>query len=122
MQRDARNFSPAPDAFWPERWLIAAGKQEDRFTKGEQFVHNAAAFIPFSYGPANCVGKQLGLMEMRLALVVIMQNFKLTPDPSWDPREFANGINEWLVMTKPYLPVLVERRSRKASANLSPGA
>ena len=51
MHRDPRNFSPFTDEFWPERWLIAQGTMElpTSIPKAE-FVHNAAAFIPFSYG------------------------------------------------------------------------
>ena len=29
MHRDPRNFSPTPDTFWPERWLMAAGIHND---------------------------------------------------------------------------------------------
>ncbi|OBZ71623.1 hypothetical protein A0H81_08343 [Grifola frondosa] len=64
VHRDPRNFYPSTDAFWPDRWLIAAGQKGQQFP--ENFVHNAAAFIPFSYGPENCVGKALALQEMRM--------------------------------------------------------
>jgi hypothetical protein len=51
LHRDPRNFSPFTDEFWPERWLIVQGSMElpNSIPKTE-FVHNAAAFIPFSYG------------------------------------------------------------------------
>ena len=51
LHRDPRNFGPFTDEFWPERWLIVQGSMElpDSIQKTE-FVHNAAAFIPFSYG------------------------------------------------------------------------
>ena len=51
LHRDPRNFCPFTDEFWPERWLIVQGSMElpDSIPKTE-FVHNAAAFIPFSYG------------------------------------------------------------------------
>ena len=51
LHRDPRNFSPFTDEFWPERWLINQRSMElpDSIPKTE-FVHNAAAFIPFSHG------------------------------------------------------------------------
>ena len=51
LHRDPRNFSPFTDEFWPERWLIVKGLMElpTSIPKAE-FVHNADAFIPFSYG------------------------------------------------------------------------
>ena len=51
MHRDPRNFSPFTDEFWPERWLIAQGSMElPSSIPKVKFVHNAAAFIPFSFG------------------------------------------------------------------------
>lgn len=57
-QRDPRNFSPSPDLFWPDRWLIAQGLQP----APTGFVHNGTAFIPFSFGPSNCAGKPLAML------------------------------------------------------------
>jgi len=51
VHRDPRNFSPFTDEFWPERWLVAQGSMElPSSTLERDFVHNSAAFIPFSYG------------------------------------------------------------------------
>ena len=86
LHRDPRNFSPFTDEFWPERWLIAQDSMElPRSVQKTEFVHNDAAFIPFSYGeafcfkiggevvdacllragPANCVGKPLAILGRR---------------------------------------------------------
>ena len=86
LHRDPRNFSPFTDEFWPERWLIAQGSMElPSSIPKTGFVHNSAAFIPFSYGetlcfgiggevadacllragPANCVGKPLAILGRR---------------------------------------------------------
>ena len=88
MHRDTRNFSPFTHEFWPERWLIAQGSMElpSSIPKVE-FVHNAAAFIPFSFGeplsfgkgflinppragPTNCVGKPLAILGMIYLTVI----------------------------------------------------
>ena len=73
-------------------------------------MHNTAAFIPFSYGPANCVGKGLAMQQLRMVLCLLIQKLHMRLDDSWDPRVYDEQILEWLVMIKPYLPVVVERR------------
>jgi len=45
--RDDKNFSN-PDSFIPTRWIGSEREQE---------TCNKAAWIPFSYGPRNCIGK-----------------------------------------------------------------
>jgi hypothetical protein len=51
LHRDPRNFSPFTEEFWPERWLIVQSLMDLPSSVPEaEFVHNAAAFIPFSYG------------------------------------------------------------------------
>ena len=84
LHRDPRNFNPFTDEFWPERWLIAQGSMDlPSSIQKTEFVHNVAAFIPFSYGgslrleiggkllmhpfcvgPANCIGKPLAILGM----------------------------------------------------------
>jgi len=59
IHRDPRNFH-SPEVFLPERWFGTGAPA------GE---HNTAAFFPFSYGPTNCAGKNLALMEMRMLLL-----------------------------------------------------
>ena len=94
MQRDARNFS-FPDAFWPERWLIAWGhlalvdaplpssyssfSSLPAMSKAELaqgFVHNEHAFLVFSHGPMNCPGKALALLEMRVVAIALVHTFR----------------------------------------------
>jgi cytochrome P450 len=49
IQRDPQNFSPFPDTFWPDRWLVAKGVIESPVPEAE-FIHNTSAFVPFSFG------------------------------------------------------------------------
>ena len=58
---------PNPEQFIP-----------DRFTSEEKAKHHPMAFIPFGGGPRNCIGARLALLEVRAALVTILQNFNLT--------------------------------------------
>ncbi|ESK87713.1 cytochrome p450 [Moniliophthora roreri MCA 2997] len=76
MHRNPQYFSPEPDSFIPERWLSPVDSAHNI---------NQNAFIPFSYGPANCVGKNLARMQMTMLVTVLLRNFTL---------EFAHGF-EW---------------------------
>ena len=63
--RDPRNFSK-PDDFIPTRWIPDE--------KGEETC-NQAAWIPFSYGPRNCIGKPLALLELRIVIARFVYRF-----------------------------------------------
>lgn len=39
--------------------------------------HDASAFLPFSYGPRDCLGRSLGWAEMRLILTMVIWHFDL---------------------------------------------
>ncbi|KAJ3555924.1 hypothetical protein NM688_g2305 [Phlebia brevispora] len=105
VQRDPRNFTN-PDAFWPNRWLIAEGTEGSP----EKIVHNANAFIPFSHGPANCVGKQLAMQEMRTVVCHMMQKLNLRFADGWDPETWIRDLGDSFVVKKGHLPIVTERR------------
>lgn len=91
--RELAYLSPNPDTFWPERWLLSSAPKRTPARAQAQvgvvgatsFHHgggastsekssnpdalevmtNTAAFIPFSYGPANCAGWYLALLIQR---------------------------------------------------------
>jgi cytochrome P450 len=48
VHRDRRYFSPDTEKFWPERWLPEGLKIAE--TRGETFVHDTSAYMPFSFG------------------------------------------------------------------------
>ncbi|KAF2134578.1 cytochrome P450 monooxygenase-like protein [Dothidotthia symphoricarpi CBS 119687] len=61
-----RNFKDA-DAFVPERWM-----GDERYEADKRETLN-----PFSFGPRNCLGKNLAYAEMRLILTKVLFNFDL---------------------------------------------
>jgi len=58
-----------PDDFIPQRWLPEAEKE---FAEDNKHI-----LQPFSFGPRNCVGKNLAYHEMRLVLATVLWNFDL---------------------------------------------
>ncbi|KAK1224563.1 hypothetical protein PQX77_012542 [Marasmius sp. AFHP31] len=78
------NFSPNPESFIPERWIAEDSKAVFKGLPGP-IIMKTDAFIPFSYGPANCVGKHLAMSEMMMLLTMLIQRFHF---------EFAKGF-EW---------------------------
>ena len=116
MHHDPRNFSPAPDTFLPERSLIASGdasaaKQLPFFlAHSSTFVRNEEAFIPFSYGPANCAGRNLALVEMRMVVALLMQRFEMRFAPGYDPKRWEEEIEDFFVVKNGKLPVVLTPR------------
>ncbi|KAI0086944.1 cytochrome P450 [Irpex rosettiformis] len=111
LHRDPRNFTD-PERYWPERWLIAEGLGEANPNPGskEGFVHNANAFIPFSFGPANCVGKNLAMQEMRVVVCHVVHELDLAFADGWDPTEFEKAYRDHFVAEVGRLPVVVRQR------------
>ncbi|KAJ7137813.1 cytochrome P450 [Mycena epipterygia] len=70
IHRSAEYFAPAPAKFDPDRWLRAQNP-------GSGDVLNLAAFIPFSYGAANCVGKSLAWREMLMVTSTLVKKFNI---------------------------------------------
>ncbi|KAI1789088.1 high nitrogen upregulated cytochrome P450 monooxygenase 2 [Ganoderma leucocontextum] len=122
MHRDPRNFS-FPTEFWPERWLIASGHLSlDGDTPGLpasscsqsdikfEFKHNESAFLSFSHGPMNCVGKGFAMQEMKTVICALMQRFRFQLKEGYDPREFEADYLEYFVSSRPALPVTLTPR------------
>ena len=106
VHRDERNFSFA-DTFWPDRWLIAEGLQEHP----EAVTHNPNAWIPFSFGPSNCVGKNLAMQEIRMMLCYLVQRLDMKFPEGYDPVQYEQGLDDRFVFTIGRLPVIVQRRT-----------
>ncbi|KAH7128559.1 cytochrome P450 [Dendryphion nanum] len=74
MYQDPKNFRE-PLSFIPERWTGG----DERFADD-----NKLALQPFSYGPRNCLGKNLAYHEMRIILSKILFHFDLSLEPESD--------------------------------------
>lgn len=67
LHRDP-TYWPQPEKFLPDRWLVAP---EDPLypVKG--------AWRPFEFGPRNCIGQELAMMEMKIVLLMVLQEFNI---------------------------------------------
>ncbi|KAF8816493.1 cytochrome P450 [Phlegmacium glaucopus] len=101
IHRDPRYFFPHPDKFWPDRWL----------KKDFNIILERNAFIPFSTGSANCPGKPLAMMELRLVTCLLVKTFELSFDDGYDPSLWEEELLDRFVMLKGKLPVKLKARS-----------
>lgn len=121
LHRDPRYFAPLPDTFWPERWIIA--EENSNFSDGSapgvspekntlleteegdkapkrKITHNMSAFIPFSYGPRNCVGMRLAMLEMRIVLSLLVRKFDFAPAPGVDDLDkYEESMKDWFAIS-----------------------
>ncbi|KAL5511175.1 hypothetical protein ACEPAH_4390 [Sanghuangporus vaninii] len=101
LHRDERYFSPSPNSFIPDRWLES---------KGEKFTTDVSAFIPFAVGRANCAGKNLALMEMRMVVATIVQRFDMKFAEGYDPVKWEEDLEDFFIMKVGKLPVVLHAR------------
>lgn len=115
LHRDPRYFFPSPDAFLPERWLDHTGSGVSNYSDippslGPGFTHDTRAFIPFSFGPYNCVGKALAYQQMRMVVCMLVRAFDMQFAPGYDPSQWEEDLHDFLVIETGKLSVVVKRR------------
>ena len=63
-------YWPEPDMFKPDRWLVPAS--DPRYPiKG--------TYRPFEWGPRNCIGQELAMLEMKAITVMVVGQFDILP-------------------------------------------
>ncbi|KAL5527795.1 hypothetical protein ACEPAG_6596 [Sanghuangporus baumii] len=117
--RDPRYFSPAPEEFWPDRWLspsmqkrVPSSYQSSATSLANGDVTmNASAFIPFSFGPVNCAGRSLALAELRMVVALLVQRFEMRLEEGYDPEDWTEKLEDWFIMQTGKLPVVFIARN-----------
>ncbi|KAG6908777.1 hypothetical protein DXG01_003306 [Tephrocybe rancida] len=113
LHRDPRNFF-MPERFLPERWLPIEQQlalEPKLFGSPDQVIHNTEAFIPFSQGPADCVGKRFAFQELRATVFAVLQRFQLQFAVGYDKATWEGEMYDYFVLKKAPLPVVLTPRS-----------
>lgn len=99
------NFHRARE-YLPERWLAkeAGGSLPSPFLNDRRDV-----FKPFSFGPRDCIGRQLAYHEMRIIMAKLLFHFDLRLDESCN--DWYNSQHIFGLWEKPTLKVYLSKRS-----------
>lgn len=60
----------------PRYWENPTKFDPERFTPENKAKRHPYAFLPFGHGPRNCIGMRLAQVEMKFAMVYILQHFR----------------------------------------------
>ncbi|TEA10390.1 Cytochrome P450 monooxygenase aclL [Colletotrichum sidae] len=99
VNRSPRNFRDH-DGFRPERWLGDARFESDARTAAQ----------PFSFGPRNCIGKNLAYAEIRTILSHVVWNFDMRLHP--DSAGWLGRQKMFTTWHKTEMKVYLSRRAR----------
>ncbi|KAF5918225.1 hypothetical protein HPG69_002867 [Diceros bicornis minor] len=82
----ASEFWPEPEEFHPKRdrllwfsYFINLFSSGSRFSKENKDSINPYLYLLFGTGPRNCIGMRFAIMNMKLAVVRMLQNFSFKP-------------------------------------------
>ncbi|KAI6668070.1 hypothetical protein NL676_036582 [Syzygium grande] len=99
----------------PEIWGDDAKEfNPERFAEGvSKATKNKLCFFPFSWGPRTCIGQNFALLEVKVALTLILQNFSVQLSPS-----YKHAPNPLLTPTPQYgVPLILTRIRSNSSAH-----
>lgn len=105
-----------PNEFIPERW-----------TSQPELTKDASVFHPFSMGMFltrlcnldytnsslgrySCVGKQLGLMELRYVTSQVLRRYDVKLAPGRTPEQFLGGLKDGFTLATPGLNLVLTAR------------
>lgn len=74
LHHDHKIWGEDAHLFKPERFLEGISKA----TK-----NNPTAYMPFGFGPRNCVGSNFAINTAKVTLAMILQRYRFIPSPSY---------------------------------------
>jgi cytochrome P450 len=95
LHRDPRYFYPKTNEFWPERWLLSP---QEAAAKG--LKHDTNAFMPFSVGPTNCVGRRLAEIETRVVVATLVRKFDFKLKEGFPAHKWESEMKDHFVMAR----------------------
>ena len=93
-----------PHKFLPEWWVLSEAEKVSRLGIT---THNPVTFIPLSYGPRVCVGKNLALMEMHFVVLQLVQHYEFHVALGYNIKEWEDTLQDCFVLQKGLLMVNV---------------
>ena len=97
IHRDPAYF-PEPEKFLPERFI-----EETR-------NYDPVAYMPFGEGPRHCIAQRMGMINAKLGVVKILQNFAIE---TMEPREIEIDNHSLGIVPKGGVPVRLSKRKNK---------
>jgi len=100
LHRDARYFSPSPNKFIPERWMTREKVPNDAKSQAaaSESVLNTVAYIPFSFGPQNCVGRNLAKNEIKMVVALLLSRFDFRFADGFDKEAWEDSLCDYFIM------------------------
>ena len=118
LHRNPQEFSPLPDTFWPDRWLVQDSyilpSGETAFTGDVRTSREA--FVPFSMGPMVCAGKNVALAEIRAVICAMVQRFDIAAVDVGSLDKWEGDLEDFFVSKIGQLPVKLSLRPTAAAS------